>query len=50
MDYSLLLGVYYETEDNKAKSAQDLKALNESDSVIKYFFFDAFYVLIISVS
>jgi len=35
MDYSLLLGVYYETDDNKGKTAQDLKALNENDSVIK---------------
>jgi 1-phosphatidylinositol-4-phosphate 5-kinase len=35
MDYSLLLGIYYETEDNKLKVSQDVKALNENDNVIK---------------
>lgn len=35
MDYSVLLGVYYETEDNKAKTQADMKAMNENEGVIK---------------
>lgn len=36
MDYSVLLGIYYETEDNKAKTQADIKAMNENEGVIKY--------------
>lgn len=36
MDYSLLLGVYYETEENQAKTAADMKALSENEGVIEY--------------
>jgi len=42
MDYSLLLGIYYETPENKEKTAQNLKRTAESKTIINTLYKSAF--------
>lgn len=43
MDYSLLLGIYYETPENKEKTAQNLAKMAECTTTIQYELIDLLF-------